>query len=365
MTKKWQHNIHPQFQLNGRSYDNSSLPVSADEFIREGSDFEKQIGLFLKAWCSDDPYITARTSGSTGEPKRVQLKKEHMVNSAQATAAYLGVHENTRALLCLSTDTIAGKMMLVRAMVLGWHLDTIQPSSSPLKNSMGFYDFCAMVPLQLRNSLTQLRKIGKVIVGGAPLPIDLKREISAATTEIYESFGMTETVSHIALKKSNHIEGKEEDFFQTLPGVQIEADERGCLVIEAPQISDTKVVTNDLVEIHSPQHFSWLGRWDNVINSGGVKLIPELIEKKLAPHFSERFILTSIPDKVLTNKLVMVVESNLDTRAFSDRISEAVELDRFELPKHIFSFDEFPETRSGKPDRVEIRRLLQNRVTDS
>ena len=364
MTKKWQHSIHPQFHLNGRSYDNSSLQLSADEFIKEGSDFEKQIGLFLKAWCSDDPYITARTSGSTGNPKKIRLKKEHMHNSAQATAAYLGVYENTKALLCLSPDTIAGKMMLVRAMVLGWHLDTIPPSSSPLEQLTDSYDFIAMVPLQLRNSLAHLDRIGKVIVGGAPLPTDLKREISSATTEIYESFGMTETVSHIALKKSNHINGKDQDVFQTLPGVGIKADERGCLVIEAPQISDSIVVTNDLVEIHSPQKFTWLGRWDNIINSGGVKLIPEFIEKKLATHFSERFIITSVPDDVLTNKLVLVVESSLDAKTFKDRLLEAAELDRFELPKHIFSFDEFPETRSGKPDRIEIRRLLLNEASD-
>ena len=341
-----------------------SLSSLAEGFINKGPDFVKHIGLFLKAWCSEEAYITARTSGSTGDPKSVLLKKQFMVNSARATAEYLGIQENTKALLCLSADTIAGKMMLVRAMVLGWQLDTIQPMSSPLEEVKGFYDFSAMVPFQLRKSLPQLERIGKLIVGGASLPVDLKQLVSNKTTEVYESFGMTETVSHIALKRTNHITDNKEEVFNVLPAVRVETDDRGCLVIDAPQLSDKKVITNDLVELHSPLRFTWLGRWDNIINSGGVKLIPELIEKKLAPHFSERFVITSLPDRAFGNILVLVVESNLDIQKLSDRISAVSDLDRYELPKRIFKLEKFPETRSGKPDRLAIRRSLQKDIAD-
>lgn len=359
--------IHPEFKINSKAYNAATILKLAEEYLRTGSEYEKKVAAFLQAWCSQDPYIVVRTSGSTGDPKSIQLLKAHMVHSAQATGSYFKLMPGNRALLSLSADTIAGKMMLVRAMVLGLNLDIIAPSSTPLTHTSASYDFCAMVPLQLRHSLNLIHRVKTLIVGGAVLPADLKHAVRNFKTRVYETFGMTETSSHIALKKINPAAGDQNpdymDSFETLPGVKVNVDDRGCLVIQAPEIAGEDLVTNDLVEILTPRKFIWLGRWDHVINSGGVKLIPEVIEKKLSTTIASRFVIGSLPDEALGERLVLVVEGSGDVDVLYQDVKKVKELDRYEMPKQLFFMEEFPETRSGKPNRVEILRQLSDRIS--
>ena len=362
------HSIHPDFKLNGTYFDKESLISFSKTLGAKESGLEQELGSFLQAWFSDKEYIEVHTSGSTGKPKLIKLKKHHMVNSAMATGTYFKMSASSKALLCLPFGTIAAKMMLVRAMILGWHLDTDTPSSSPLKDVTSSYDFCAMVPLQLRNSLKHLHKVRTLIVGGARLAFDLVDAVRTLSVSIYETFGMTETCSHIAVKKISDHSGKDsvefDDYFETLPGVTISKDQRGCLVINAPQIADQQIITNDLVEISTDTNFKWLGRLDNVVNSGGIKLIPEAIESKLARELSGRFIITSVPDDDLGEKLVLVLEGEADLGVLKDKLTSLTNLGNYEMPRGIYTLARFPETHSGKPDRKQISELIRNKVSN-
>lgn len=361
------HSIHPEFKFNGTDHNKESLISHADQMSGGNSLFEKEVGSFLQDWFSDKEYIEVRTSGSTGMPKRIKLKKQNMVHSALATGTYFKLSAKSTALLCLPGATIAAKMMLVRAMMLGWHLDAVTPTSSPLKEVTKSYDFCAMVPMQLRNSLDHLCKIRTLIIGGASLALDLVDAVREKAVSVYETFGMTETCSHIALKKIGDVSGNGNfeygDYFETLPGISISEDQRGCLVIDAPQIADQRIITNDLVEISGLHKFKWLGRLDNVVNSGGIKLIPESIESKLARELSGRFVITSVPDKSLGEKLVLVLEGQKDIRAMKDKLKGFKGLGKYEMPRNIYTLESFPETHSGKPDRKQISRIILNTET--
>ncbi len=343
--------IHPQFRLNGKELSRDDLVEVAYSFIKEGQDFEVPIGDFLLDWLAPHPEIEVKTSGSTGTPKTIKLKKQQMVNSALATGKFFGLNKNDTALLCLPANYIAGKMMLVRAMVLGLQLDLGEPSSHPLQTMEKEYDFCAMVPLQVKNSWQSLARIKILIVGGAPVSAALAESLAALPTNIYETYGMTETITHIALKKLSVISrdnGKSKNF-QTLPGVTVNLDDRECLVIDAPQVATEKVVTNDLVEFISPTEFRWLGRYDNIINSGGVKLIPEEIERKLATIINNRFFVTGIPDATLGQKLVLLIEGETSNEVLEG--INKVGLEKYELPKTTIFVTKFTETPTGKIDR--------------
>ena len=339
--------IPPQFKLNGHGYSNEELKEVAYSLIKEGEDFEKEIGDFLLDWLSPDSELTVRTSGSTGIPIGVALKKEHMVNSARVTGEYFGLEPGDRVLLCLSTAYIAGKMMLVRAMVLGLEIDFVAPTSRPLDGVTKSYKFCAMVPLQLESSINRLNQIETVIVGGAPVSSQLRKLINSSSTRIFETYGMTETITHVAVRPLNHTDtNSDHNAFEILPDISISQDDRKCLVINAPSISAEPVITNDIVELISEKEFIWLGRYDNVINSGGIKLIPEQIEKKLSALIKSRFFVSALPDAKLGQKLVLVVEGE-NIEGLQELIFKA-DLDKFQLPKEIFYVPAFKNTANGK-----------------
>ena len=276
--------FHPSFKLNNKSFTSVGALVHYAQYISE------EVYTFLNDWFYNGDKITVRTSGSTGKPKLIPLNKEHMVNAAKATGEYFKLPERTTALACMPVHYIAGKMMLVRAMTLGWHLDIIPPTSNPLATVYKRYDFSAMVPMQLRASLKELHKIKKLIVGGGVVSPEVITKIQEVPTAIYATYGMTETITHIAVKKLNQYTIKKTTpAYQVLPHVTISQDKRGCLVIKAPNVSEEDIVTNDVVTLFSDKAFEWLGRYDHVINSGGVKLHPETIEEKLATIINERF----------------------------------------------------------------------------
>jgi len=299
---------------------------------------------FLQDWFAESSTISIKTSGSTGKPKWIELQKEHMLNSAKITGDFFELATRTTALLCLPIDYIAGKMMLVRSMSLGWHLDVVSPNSKPLADLNREYDFSAMIPLQLQNSLDKVRIIKKLIVGGGAVDHKLESEIQSISTSIYATYGMTETCTHVAIKKLNH---SKKHGFMALEGVKISKDNRDCLMLDAPNVSSEQIITNDVIEMVSENEFHWKGRYDNVVNSGGIKLHPEEIEKKMAPYLERRFFVAGVKDQTLGEKLVLVVEGG------GFVISEAIYqgLIKYETPKSIFFVDEFEETETLKIQR--------------
>ncbi len=349
--------IHYKFKWNGESIAYDDLGEISYSLIKEGAPYQKAMGEFLLDWIDKKDFIPVKTSGSTGTPKEIFLKKEHMVNSAKTTGAYFDLWPGQSALLCLPGDYIAGKMMFVRAMVLGLDLDWVPPSSTPLKNLNRCYHFCAMVPMQLENSLDEINHIKTLIVGGATVSADLKAKIQDKTTDIFETYGMTETITHVAVKKINN---GAKDCFETLPNISIEKDKRNCLVINAPDLNNGQLVTNDIVELVSDKEFKWLGRYDNVINSGGVKLFPEQIELKLASIIQSRFFVAGIPDEELGQKLILLVEKKGEDQALFNKVKSLEALEKFEIPKDILFVERFVETVNGKISRKNTLQQILN-----
>lgn len=355
--------VHLKFKLNGVYYSYNDLNEVAYSFVKEGRPFEQDIGSFLLDWLDDKDYIVVNTSGSTGKPKRIKIGKQAMVNSAVATGDYLNLKPGGAALYCLPAHYIAGKMMLVRAIILGLELDLAEPTSQPIFDYEKHYDFAAMVPLQLEKIYGYCDAIKTIIVGGAHVSKSLKKAIKAIKTNVYETYGMTETVTHIALKKLNnfnigkeyHTEPVKLPYFKTLPNITLSQDQRDCLVINAPRISKQSIITNDIVKLYSKTEFEWLGRYDNVINSGGIKFSPEQIEHKLQNKINQRFFIASEKDERLGEHLILVIESS--TNRIEDNIFS--DLDKFEIPKAIYNISQFIETTSGKIQRNKTLKQLK------
>ena len=340
--------LHPNFKWNGIALEKNDLLRLAYDFIKEGEDFEKITGKFILDWFNSNSFISVTTSGTTGAPKKIKIEKQAMVFSALATAEYFDLNAGNRVLNCLSTNYIAGKMMLIRSFVLGFEMDFVKPTSNPLKNNNKFYDFVAMVPLQVENSINELVNVRKLIIGGSKINQNLKNQLLGLSTLVFETYGMTETITHIAARKIN------DNYFSVLPNVTISKDNRNCLIIDAPRISDSTITTNDVVNIISNSQFELLGRIDNVINSGGVKLFPEQIEMKLAHKIQTRFFVTGIPDDQFGELLALIVEGS--PIPFEDDIFN--DLLPYEKPKTIHFLSNFLETESGKIKRAATLNLF-------
>ena len=336
-------NVHNQFKLNGFHLDREDLCRVAYSFIKEGEDFEKPVGDFLLDWFNSKDFIEMQTSGTTGAPKKITISKQAMVNSALATGDFFHLKPGDKALHCLPVKYVAGKMMLVRAMIIGLDLEFVAPSSHPLLNNETDFDFIAMVPLQAQNSLGELKRVKKLIVGGAAINKVLEKNLLKLTTEVYETYGMTETITHIAARKLG------ERAFTVLPNVTISYDDRKCLVIHAPRISDDVITTNDIVELVNENQFIFLGRLDNIINSGGIKIMPEQVEQKLANKIQQLYFIASKPDNELGEKVILVIEG--DKQEFDENLFE--DLDKYEKPKEIVFIPKIKVNASGKIIRKE------------
>ena len=339
--------VHLKFKLNSVRYSNEDIQEIAYSFVKEGLPYQREIGDFLIDWLDKKDYVKVKTSGATGRPKQIKILKQTMVNSSIFTGNFFNLSPGDKALHCLPANFIAGKMMLVRAMILGLELDLIEPLTHPVFDANKSYDFCAMIPIQLQNSVGKIDNIKNIIVGGMKVSSTLIEAIKGIPVNIYETYGMTETVTHVALKSLNTTVDNKKSYFQTLPNVSVYKDDRDCLVIKAPHLSKNDIITNDIVELYSDTEFEWLGRFDNVINSGGLKVFPERIEEKLESKVTQRFFIASEPDEILGVRVVMVVEgnsNNLDPSIFDV-------LDKYEKPKHIYSVNKFVETSTGKIQR--------------
>lgn len=334
--------------------------------VQATTSFEASTLSFLAQWLSNETHFILQTSGSTGEPKKIQVSRDQLVASAKSTLQALAIPEKAKALICLPTQYIAGIMMLVRCLEGDLHMTLVEPTADPLENlTTESFDFAAMVPYQAeeivkKRGLPGLHCIHKIILGGALLSSALQEQLKDAQTSVYLTYGMTETLSHIALQK---ISGAErQDFFSTLPSVKITQDERGCLVIEASYLKE-KVVTNDLVEFVNSTSFRWLGRWDNVINSGGIKLFPEKIEQSVSRAFDHmglhhNFFVAGIPHEKLGTQAILVLEGDtpLEEETLLTFLRES--LLRVELPKQIYYLPSFEYTPTGKIKRRESLQKL-------
>lgn len=319
---------------------------------------------FLVNWFDDSDFIPTLTSGSTGEPKAIHLSKESMVNSAGMTNKFFGLTVESNCLLCLPVSYIAGKMMLVRAIISGFNLLTVEPSANPFVCLHSHIDFTAITPYQLFYSAETLKhkSVSKIIVGGGPVNSKLEKLSEDITSEMYETYGMTETCSHIALRRFN---GKEKsEYFTILEGVKIRLDERNCLAITALHLFNEEIQTNDVVKLKGANSFRWIGRIDSVINTGGIKIHPEQIEKKLEGIIPTSYFISSIPDELLENKLILIIES--ESYSFHQELQFKTQLQKilgkYEVPKHIIYLTSFVYSEGNKvlrkPTMEKVMRMI-------
>jgi len=346
--------IHPSFKLNGHSLNREGVMIVAYSYVKEGAEWEKEIGDFLLNWLDDFDVMTVYTSGSTGVPKEFKLQKQHMINSAHLTGAYFNLGPGAEVLCCLPLSYIAGKMMMVRALTLGWEIDLIKPSTKPLKKATKRYDFTAMTPHQVHKSIKHIYKTRKVLIGGASVSDQLIEALDGRHSRAFHSYGMTETASHVAIRSLYPVK---EDCFTALKDVKLSKDDKGCLVIDAPLVASKQLVTNDLVELISETQFNVLGRVDDVINSGGVKIHPAMVEKKLAQQLSQRFFITDEKDDELGECVVLIIEGKEE-----DVQLDLDQLEDYEKPKSIYYVDTFEETHTKKVDKRSTIERINRKV---
>jgi O-succinylbenzoic acid--CoA ligase len=322
------------------------------------ADWHLKIFQFILDWFNADDFILQKTSGSTGEPKVIRLRKSAMVASAQKTIDFFQLKPNDAAWLCLPIDYIAGKMMVVRALVGNLNLIVTEPSGTPQIPDQTI-DFTAMVPLQLQKLIdakADFSQIRKLIVGGAAVNFNLNQLLQTLSTEIFATYGMTETCSHIALQRIN---GNNPDaYFNTLPEVAISKNAEGCLFIDAPELLEKPIETTDLVELHSSTEFTILGRADNVINSGGIKISPEALENQITQLLGVECLVSSLPDELLGEKLVMVLEESFD-QSFDVIAYLKKYLPKQHCPKKVCYINSFQRNEALKIDRLKVKTYLR------
>ena len=319
---------------------------------------------FLAQWNDTSDVIEVHTSGSTGKPKRLLVEKQRMVNSARITCDFLGLKEGDSALLCMPLDYIAGKMVVVRSLVSHLHLISVTPSSHPLKDVTQPIDFAAMVPLQVYSSLQEpaererLMSIRHLIIGGGAIDDSLESQLQQFPNAVWSTYGMTETLSHIALRR---ISGENSSlWYSPLDGVDVSLSSDSCLEIYAPQVNPEKLHTNDIAELRTlpdgSKEFRILGRKDNVIDSGGIKIQAEEVERLLRPHLSCGFIITKVADARLGEAVTILIESDDAYLALS--ICKHV-LPKHWVPRHVLPISHIPLTETGKPARAEAEALAK------
>jgi len=338
---------------------------------------------FLNQWFDDTDFISMQTSGSTGTPKTIELPKKTMLESAKMTNAFFNLNEKSVSLLCLPSSYIAGKMMLVRAFAGNYSLIPVNPSSNPFAGlkaedwyqNFPLIDFTAITPHQLLNSTCDLPhlNIRNIIVGGSQVTSEIEKLTANWPAAMFETFGMTETASHIALRRFNGYNKAE--YFEVLNGVKIMQDEHDCLQIEAPRLFEGILTTRDIVSIEGPDKFVWLGRFDHVINSGGIKIFPEQIEKKIQGLIDRPFYISWETDPKLGMNVILLIEetalfpseeNNIKEKDFNESILQGVSkarlhpqksgildvlksaLKKYELPKEIYAVPAFNRSNTGK-----------------
>ena len=315
---------------------------------------------FLAEWLNEDPCVKVQTSGSTGDPKPMLVEKRRMRASARITCDFLGLKPGDTALLCMSLDYIAGKMMVVRALERDLQLISVPPSGHPLSAVSQEITFAAMVPMQVFNSLQvpeereRLRRLRHLIIGGGAVSDQLATELRDFPHHVWSTYGMTETLSHIALRPLNGPRASE--WYTPFPSVSVSLNDADCLVINAPEVCAETLVTNDIAELAPDgSRFRILGRRDNVICSGGIKIQAEELERRLAPFMRVPYLISSRPDEKFGEIVVLLTEGSIDE---ARQVCESV-LPKFHQPRAYLHVDRIPLTETGKPARKQAKLLIQ------
>ena len=314
---------------------------------------------FLKDWNNDSDTIAVHSSGSTGTPKIMYVEKKRMLASAKITCDFLHLHKGDTALLCMSLDHIGAQMVVVRSIERGLHLVEVPPCGHPLANLDKSIDFAAMVPLQIYNTLQvpqekeRLKQIKQLIIGGGSMAPEIEEELRSFPNAVWSTYGMTETLSHIAPRRVNGDEASE--WYTPLNNVRIRLNENDCLCILAKNICDNELITNDIATINNQDQFKIIGRRDNIINSGGLKIQIEEIEQKLHELGEKNFAIGSYPDKKFGQIVVLLTDGkNNDTK---ERISQ---LPPYWQPKRIVYTTQIPLTENGKIARQKVQEEIKN-----
>lgn len=321
---------------------------------------KEEIEAFLSILKDASMNIRCRTSGSTGTPKEIELQKTALAVSAQNSIDFFQLKPKQSAILCMSVEFIAGKMMLVRSMIAGLHLK-ILPVTSNLSECIEPSQFIALFPKQLQGlvgsnrGLDALKKTKNILIGGAMLSPELEGILNVNQLTIYQSYGMTETATHVALKKSGY---RGEDYYKAINGVSFDKI-KGCLVISYPKIQEKPITTNDLVELIDPLTFKWIGRVDFVINTGGFKVSPEQLETKLARLLNCACMVTGITDLEFGEKIGLILKRSIPKEAVYKKFFKK-KLHPFEIPKSYVCIDEFSQTSNGKLDRVKTASKIKD-----
>ncbi len=343
-------------KINGKIYETDQLKSLCKQYFQLNG-WESDIYHFIEQWFNENEFINVQTSGSTGEPKIIQLKKNHLIQSAKLTCDFFALNNSCNALLCLPVKYIAGKMMIVRAFIGQFNLITIAPTVNPFENINEPIDFVAITPHQLAHSIQTLKdkKIKNIIVGGADISPILEKEAQLLPSNIFATYGMTETASHVAIRRIN---GKNaSNLYEALPPVTFDIDELNRLIIHANYFTYSPIYTNDIVKLIDNKHFIWIGRYDNVINSGGIKVFPEEVEKKISPFIPCPFFIGPFPDNFLSEIVCLYLETS------SSKISTIVQeelihsikplLEKHQLPRKIVLLEKFVYSPNGKLLRKE------------
>ena len=349
-----------QYKIQTEVYTLEALKIKCDKVLLDINlpEWEREIWLFIQFFIDEKvTYFINKTSGSTGIPKEIIILKKHAIASATKTISFFQLQKNDRLHLCMHAKYIGAKMMIVRALIGEMQLTYSEPKADALSEIDIPVDFCACVPLQLvqmleKNSLGNIF-IKTLLIGGGAVDEKIKSRLENHTTNYYQSFGMTETISHIALQQINI----NATSYQALDGIHITKNENNCLIIDAPDIGVHHLLTNDIIELGDENKFIWLGRFDNIINSGGIKINPEVLEQKIQHLINQPFIISSLPDSKLGNKLVLIIETNTVNK--EDLFSQLQQgIDKYEVPKEIYFLPQFCYTETNKIKRKETTDLI-------
>ena len=327
---------------------------------------------FLSEWHSEDPTLLVHTSGSTGQPKPLRAEKARMLNSARITCDFLKLRPNDTALLCMPLDYIAGKMVVVRSIERKLRLLNVKPSGNPLSdaslaqlpNPDEPITFAAMVPLQVFNTLQnskereRLQRIRHLIIGGGSIDNELSAQLKDFPNAVWSTYGMTETLSHIALRRLNGSESS--DWYTPFDGVSVSLNNDGCLVTNAPYVCAESLETNDIAELRVVEdgrrtQFRILGRKDNTINTGGIKVQMEEVEQALRPYLAAPFVITKRKNKKFGEEIVLLTEAN-DLEEVRAACVKA--LPRYWQPAHYQHTDQLPTTETGKIARAKALQMV-------
>lgn len=334
----------------------------SNDFPVATSVFEMEVFRFCSEWNEGKAEFQFHSSGSTGVPKSIVLTRTQLISSAQLTGQWLSLAPRDVALMALPVQYIAGAMVLVRALVLDLDVLLVDPCQNPLEQVQDLsIQLASFVPTQWATILNSnihvqaiFSKAKGVLIGGASLDTNLEKATVALDLPIYHTYGMTETVSHVAYRDLH----EESPYFHCLPGVEIQLNTQGCLMVQGPMTAEQWIETNDLVHMVDEYTFEFVGRADRVINSGGKKIFPDLVENWVRRFYGQKkwkgeILLVGLPDSFYGQKAVLFTTMDLSEEEKNQLIDFLKEhLASEDCPKAIVFRPRFELLGNGKIDAL-------------